>query len=154
MISNSSPIIFLSKINQLNLLKKLFRSVFITNEIKDEILVKDKPGNIEIKRAIKDGWIKIVRFKRVNLGIKGAESSVINLARHRKDKLLIDDAIAIKVAKALGIKTIRTTTIIFMAFNKGIIRKKQALSLINRIIEVGYYISPRYYAAILEKLSG
>lgn len=153
MISNASPLIFLSKINQLSLLKKLFGSVLISKEIKDEILVKDKPGIVDIINAINKGWIKVVKVKKVDIGIKGAESSVINLARERKDKLLIDDAVATKVAKAFNIKTIRTTTVIFMALKNKIITKKQAISLIDKLIEVGYYIGPTYYTAILKKLT-
>lgn len=154
MISNASPLIFLSKINQLFLLKKLFGYILITKDIKEEILVESKPGTVDIINAIREEWIKIVEVKKsLPIGIKGGESSVINLARERKDKLITDDAIAIKVAQALNIDTIRTTTIIFMAVGKNIINKKQAISLINKLNDTGYYISPRYYSAILTKFS-
>jgi len=154
MISNASPLIFLSKINQISLLKKLFTSILISKEVKDEIFVESKPETIDIANAIKQGWIKVVEVKdNIPIGIEGGESSVINLAKERKDKLIIDDSIAIKVAKAFDIETIRTTTIIFMAVEKNIINKKQAISLINKLIDIGYYISPTYYSAILAKLS-
>lgn len=153
MISNASPLIFLSKINQISLLKKLFYSILITKEVKDEIFVESKPGTIDIANAIKQGWIKVVAVKNEPIGIKGGESSVINLARERKDKLIIDDSIAIKVAKAFDIETIRTPTVIFMAVEKNIVSKKQAITFINKLIDIGYYISPRYYSAILTKLS-
>ena len=87
------------------------------------------------------------------MGIKGAEASVINLAIERKDKLIVDDAVAIKVAKSFNIETIRTTTIIFMAVKKNLITKEQAISFIDKLIEIGYYITPPYYAAILKKLT-
>ena len=154
MISNASPLIFLSKIGQISLLKKLFAFILISKEDKDEIFVEGKPETIDIANAIKQGWIKVVEVKdNIPIGIEGGESSVINLARERKDKLVIDDSIAIKVAKAFDIETIRTTTIIFMAVEKNIINKKQAISLINKLIDIGYYISPTYYSAILAKLS-
>lgn len=153
MISNASPLIFLSKINQLLLLKKLFNHIFISKEIKDEILVENKPGIIGISNAIKEGWIKVVEVKDRDLGIKGGESSVINLARKRKDKLIVDDAVATKIAKTFDIETIKTTTIIFMAVKNKIITKKQAISLINKLIDIGYYIGPKYYSAILSKLN-
>ena len=154
MISNASPLIFLSRINQISLLKKLFVTILITTEVKDEIFVESKPGTIDVSNAIKQGWVKIVEVKEsIPLGIEGGESSSINLAIERKDKLIIDDAIGIKVAKAFDIETIRTTTVIFMALKKKIISKKQAVSIINKLIDIGYYISPRYYSAILTKLS-
>ncbi|MEK6907124.1 MAG: DUF3368 domain-containing protein, partial [Nanoarchaeota archaeon] len=85
--------------------------------------------------------------------IKGAEASVINLAIERKDKLIVDDAIAIKVAKSFDIETIRTTTVIFMAVKNKIITKEKAISFVDELIEIGYYISPGYYSAILKKLT-
>ena len=154
MISNSSPLIFLSKINQLSLLKKLFGHIFISKEVKDEILVEGKRGGIDISNAIKEGWIKVIEAKNIIfLGIKGAEASVINLAIERKDKLIVDDAIAIKVAKSFDIETIRTTTVIFMAVKNKIITKEKAISFVDELIEIGYYISPGYYSAILKKLT-
>lgn len=152
MISNASPLIFLSKINQVSLLKKLFGSILISKEVKDEIFVENKPETIDIANAVKQGWIKVVEVKDIPIGIKGGESSVINLARERKCKLIIDDAIAIKVANAFDIETIRTTTVIFMAVKKNIISKKQAVSIINQLIDIGYYISPGYHYTILTKL--
>ena len=154
MISNSSPLIFLSKINQLFLLKKLFNQVFISREVKDEALIKSKPGSINILNAIDEGWIKVVEVKKnIPIGTKGGESSVINLAIEREDKLIVDDAVAIKIAKSFDIETIRTTTIIFMAVKKNLITKEQAISFIDKLIEIGYYITPTYYATILKKLT-
>jgi len=154
MISNSSPLIFFSKINQLSLLKKLFGFIFISNNVKDEIVFGNKSDTIEILNSIREGWIKIIEIKKnIPLGIKGGESSAINLAIERKDKLIVDDALATKITKSFNIETIRTTTVIFMAVKKKLITKKQAISLIDKLIEVGYYISPIYYAKILEKLT-
>ena len=154
MISNSSPLIFLSKINQLFLLKKLFNQVFISREVKDEALIKSKPGSINILNAIDEGWIKVVEVKKnIPIGTKGGESSVINLAIEREDKLIVDDTVAIKIAKSFDIETIRTTTIIFMAVKKNLITKEQAISFIDKLIEIGYYITPTYYATILKKLT-
>lgn len=79
MISNASPLIFLSKINQLLLLKKLFQIIIISKEIKDEILIENKPRTIDIANAIKEGWIKVIKVKENPL-VKGGERSVISLA--------------------------------------------------------------------------
>ena len=42
MISDSSPLIFLSKITALSLLKKLFTNIEIPKAVKEEILIKEK----------------------------------------------------------------------------------------------------------------
>ena len=154
MICNATPLILLAKINHLGLLKNLFSSVTIPHSVKEEVLIKHKPGYFVINEAIKTGWIKIANPKKdINLGLGKGENSAINLAKERKEKLIIDDAFAIKVAQALGIDTIRTTTVIFIAVDKKIINKKKAISIINNLIDNGYYISPAHYSSILTKLS-
>ena len=154
MISNATPLICLSKINQLEILKRLFTFIIVPESVKNEILVEDKPGYFIISKALEEGWIKVINPKEdVNLGLGKGENSAINLARERKDKLIIDDAFAIKVAQAFNIEIIRTTTIIFMAVKKNIITKKQAISFINKLVDIGYYISPNYYSVLLSELS-
>jgi len=154
MISNATPLICLAKINQLEILKKLFTFIIVPESVKKEILVKGKAGYFAISKAIEENWIKIVDPKEnIDLGLGDGENSAINLAKEMKDKLIIDDAYAIKVAQAFNIEIIRTTTAIFMAVKKNIITKKQAISFINKLIDVGYYISPGYYSALLSELS-
>ena len=153
MICNATPLISLAKISQLVLLKKIFSYVTIPQSVKDEILIENKPGYFIISEAIKEGWIRIDNPKKeINLGLGKGENSAINLAKEKNDKLIIDDAFAIKAAKAFDIEVVRTTTIIFMAVEKNIITTKQAISIINSLIDVGYYIAPKYYSAMLTKL--
>ena len=153
MISNSTPLIFLSKINKLNFLKQLFKTLIIPEDVKKEVLKENKPDSISIKRSIEEGWIKVKDPKdNKDLQLGTGENAAINLARENADSLIIDAALGIKVAQEFNIKTLRTTTIIFMAVNKKIIDKEQAIILVNKLIENGYYISNEYYAKILTKL--
>lgn len=154
MICNSTPLIFLAKINQLKLLKNLFTTIIIPEDVKTEILKQDKPGYLTINTAIQQGWVKIKNPKdNKNLHLGNGENAAINLAKEKKHTLIIDDALAIKVAQEFDINIIRTTTLIFLALKKKLINKKQAITLINKLIENGYYISPKYYSKILTKLT-
>lgn len=155
LISNSTAIICLSKINKLDLLKKIFTFVVIPYSVKDEVLVKGKEGYHTINDAVNKGWIKVVNpKKRIDLGLGAGENDAINLAIERKAIIILDDAYAIKAAKAFNISFIRTTTIIFMAIKKKLVNKNEAISIINQLIEIGYYISPKEYYVILSKLKG
>ena len=154
MISNSTPLILLSKINRLELLKRLFDHVTITDAVKEEVLIENKPGYFLINQAIKSGWIKIENPKKdAELGLGKGENSAINLAKEKNDKLIIDDAFAIKAVKGLNLEFIRTTTVVFIAVEKAIINKKEAVSIVNNLIKNGYYIAPKYYAEIFGRLS-
>ncbi len=154
MICNASPLIFLARINQLTLLRKVVGVVVIPKSVMGEVLVENKEGYTMIKEALDVGWIKVINPKKeINLGIGKGENAAISLARERKKPIIIDDAVAVKIAKSFNLEVIRTTTIILMAIKKKIITKKQANSLIDKLIDFGYYISPKYYAELLKKLN-
>ena len=153
MISNATALICLSKINKLDILKKVYSAVIIPPAVKNEVLLEEKEGYSSIKGAIESGWIKVVEPKKIiALGLGAGENQAISLAKERKDKIILDDALAVKAANAFDIPIFRTTSVIFTALNKKIINKKQALSLLNRLIENGYYISTKDYAALVSKL--
>src|SRR3989344_7561623 len=104
MICNASPLIFLAKINQLFLLKKLFGRIYIPLSVKEEILIKDKPGFIAIERAIEECWIEIKGQKnKIELGLGKGEQDAINMAIEMKKQLIIDDAMGIKVARSFNV---------------------------------------------------
>lgn len=153
MISNATALICLSKINKLDLLKKIYSLILIPSSVKAEVLIKGKEGYFPIHNAIKSGWIKVIEPKKViNIGLGSGENAAISLARERKDSILLDDAFAIKAAKAFDIPVLRTTTVIFIALKNKIIAKAQALKILNQLIESGYYISTRDYAVLISKL--
>src|SRR3989344_4943169 len=150
MISNSSPLIFLSKIGKLSLLKELFREITIPTSVKEEVLIDKKPEADTIKRGLEEKWIKIVKPKKLlELNLGNGESQAISLALERKDSLIIDDQKAIRAAETLDVNILRTTSIIFIALKNKKIDKKEALELINALIKNGYYIGLKYYLEIV-----
>ena len=153
MISDATALICLSKINNLEILKKIYFIVIIPPAVKSEVLVKGKEGYSSIHDAIKSGWINVINPKKeVGLGLGAGENQAISLAIERKDSIILDDAFAIKAAKAFNIPIVRTTTVIFTAYRKKIITKAQALEMLNKLIDAGYFISTRDYAVLMSKL--
>ena len=153
MISNATALICLSKINNIGLLRRVYSFVLIPSAVKNEVLIEGKDGFSIINNAIESGWIKIADPKKnLNLGLGAGENQAINLAKERKDSILLDDAFAIKAAKAFNIPIVRTTTVVFTALQKRIITKAQALGILNQLIENGYYISTKDYAVLISKL--
>ena len=59
---DSSTLIALAKIGKLNILEIVFKEIFITTVIKDEILREDSPETEVFKGAI-NRWINIIDFK-------------------------------------------------------------------------------------------
>jgi hypothetical protein len=59
-VSNTSPILNLAIIGKLFLLKDQFKSIVIPKAVKDELRIQEElPGCIEIRNALKDGWIDV-----------------------------------------------------------------------------------------------
>ncbi len=154
MISNTSPLICLARINQLELLKVLFTEIIIPKEVKEELFVDGKLGQHLLQEAFTAGWILLSNPKKIiSLGLGKGEVAAISLAKEQGDTIILDDAAAIKAAEALNIPTIRTTTVLFMAVQKKLLTKKEALLYLNLLIENGYYIAPRYYSLIVDKFN-
>ena len=109
-VSNSSPIIGLSILGLLNLLWDLFDEVLITESVYDEVVVKGKNniGYYELEKAVKDGYIKVYKFKdeffvkRFYGKLHKGELEVIAAAKELDiSYLLIDDKSARSLAEAL-----------------------------------------------------
>lgn len=60
-VSNASPLIGLSMINQFHLLKELFHKVYIPEAVYNDVVVKGrgKPGSEETEKAIADNWERL-----------------------------------------------------------------------------------------------
>lgn len=151
MISNSTPLICLAKIKQLELLKKLFNKIIIPESVRKEVMREGKPGFSEIDNAINAGWILIENPKKIlNLNLGKGENDAISLAKERNDCLIIDDSVAIKIADSMNIRCIRTIKVMFIALEKNVIKKEQVKTLFLKLIQNGYCIKPDIYAKILE----
>jgi len=153
LISNSTALICLGKINKIDLLKKVYSVILIPSAIKKEVLIEGKEGYMAINDAINNGWIKVIDHKKnLDLGLSGGENEAISLAKERNDSIILDDAFAIKAAKAFNLSIVRTTTVVFIAFHKKFITKAQALATLNSLIESGYYISTKDYSVLISRL--
>lgn len=132
-VVNTSPIIYLSSINQISLLKKLFQKVFIPDAVKREVLSggKDSFGVREIKgeKWIKTQTIKNELAKKYLLtDIDDGEAEVIILAEELKvSTIIMDDRLGRRIAKLRGFNVIGTLRILVAAKEKGLITEIKPL---------------------------
>lgn len=154
-VVNTSPIIYLSAINQISILKKLFQKVFIPDAVKREVLSggKDSFGVREIKS---EKWIKTrtiknkVAKKYLLTDIDDGEAEVIILAEELKaSTIIMDDRLGKKIAKLRDFNVFGTLRILAVAKEKGLITEIKPL--IKKLKEVGFWISDDVYRAILKQ---
>lgn len=144
-ISDTSCLIALSKINKLEILKDLFNSVFITKEVCEEF-DDYLPEWILIKEVISIDFQKKLQNK-LDVG----EASSIALAKEIKDPLLIIDEIKGRtVAESLEIEIIGTLDVLLLAHKKQKITDLK--SIINDLVDNGFRVSDNIVKLILEKI--
>lgn len=115
-ISDTSCLIILTKIGELELLRTLYKTVTITEEIVEEY-GENLPDWIRVQQ-VKDHYSQQLLEMHIGKG----EASAIALALESDDPVLIlDDWKARKVAERLGIRVTGTLGVIIKAKKSGII---------------------------------
>lgn len=156
-ISDSGPIIALSKINQLNILRHYFGKIHISDATYNELVKKGKGmfGSEEVKKA---DWIKVAKVKDevavkvLELELDRGEAETIILGNELKaDLILLDESIARRVANMLNLKVKGTIGILVLAKKGNIIKKLKPI--LNELRAKGVWISDEVYDEAL-KLAG
>lgn len=163
MVSNSSALIYLSKLGKLELLQKLFKEIVIPREVFNEIVERGKEEKIAftlvVEDAIHQGWLRIINCKVDQRLLKFApeldlgEVEVISLAREIKaDLVIIDDASARRISESFGLNTKGTIYVLLKAFKKGLITQDEIKTLLDKLVFTGFRLSPEVYSRVLREL--
>lgn len=163
---DSGPLIHLSRVGQIQLLRRLFDSVLIPSSVYRETVLEAKalrkPGVSAIERAIDEGWIKVIDMgpsevdlvKKLaeNESIEAEDAEVIFLAQKHSTSLVTNDRWLIKIAVSLGIDALWTTTLILSAVKKKIVTKNQGRNVLRKLVLSGLHLRTDVYEAILSTL--
>ena len=133
-ISDTSCLIILTKIGEIDLLRQLYKTVTITQDISLEY-GENLPEWFEVQQ-VKDHY----RQQLLEMQIDKGEASAIALALETSDNIVIlDDWKARKVAERLGISVTGTLGVIIKAKNTGIIPSIKPY--LDKIRETNFRIS-------------
>lgn len=143
-IADTSCLISLTRISAVFLLNKLYKEIYITEEIATEF-----------GEALPD-WIKIKKLENINYRnllsnyLDPGEASAIALAFELKEVLLVlDDLKGRREAEKLGFKVTGTLGVLFRAKQEGLI--KELKPSIDKLIELGFRISQNVIDDILKR---
>ncbi|MBS7632839.1 DUF3368 domain-containing protein [Candidatus Bathyarchaeota archaeon] len=166
-VSNTSPLIWLSKVGKIILLKKLFGEVIIPEEVYREAVEKGlKEGfsdALAIKECIEQGWIKISKLdgREIKLcekmmehafEIHFGEAQAITLARKINALLLMDESSGRAFAETLGLKVKGTLYVIVKALREELLDKAEAKEIVLALVSKGFRIEPKLLARILREI--
>lgn len=155
-ISNSTPLIHLGKWNQLDLLKKCFKEIYIPDSVYREVMAQ--PETMESKllyKAVDNKWV-VRKNIQIHLLVKSfdwietAEKEVISLAFQEKGIALLDDHKAREVCKILNVECHGTLFVLALSYFNNYLKKKELLKLLNDLIAGGFYLSSEDYSKFVE----
>jgi len=151
-VCNATPIISLSSVDKLDILKELFHTVIIPEAVYNEIRAKESYGYKEVEsdfinvEQIKGKIYSDLLFNQIDLG----ETETIILAKEiNADFVIIDDNMAYRIATNSGLNVTRTLSVLLRAKEKGIIREIKPI--IDEMISKGRWYSKRVYRDFLKK---
>lgn len=154
-VSNSSTLIALARINHLDILEKVVKKLIIPPAVYDDIVIKGagKSGAIEVREA---KWIEkrnvsdqelVMRLNSI-LGL--GESEAIALAKEIKaDLVILDDDKARKAAISEGLRISGLLAFLVRAKEKGIIERVKPL--MDELKRKGFFISENLYQDTIQK---
>lgn len=152
-IADAGPLIALSRIARLDVLRELFGEVWMTDEIRREVLpLADFPGAALISEAIEGGWIRVVQPPEdtrppINPGVDAGEASAIALADSVPGSLIImDDRAGRTEAKSRSLSVIGTAAVVGLARERGLL--KSARHTLIALTDAGYFIPETIIEAI------
>ncbi|ACF13805.1 nucleic acid-binding protein contains PIN domain-like protein [Chloroherpeton thalassium ATCC 35110] len=153
-VSNTTPIISLSSIGKIDILKDLFNEIIISEAVYDEIKEKKSYGYDEVEldfikvQSIKGEIYRDLLLNQLDLG----EAETIILAKEiNADYVLIDENIGYKIARNSGLDVIRTLSILLKAKEKGII--SEIKPLLDEMIAKGRWYSKNVYVKFLSRIN-
>jgi len=151
-VADSSPLISLAIIEQLELLPQLYRRILIPPKVWDEVTIQGAglPGAQAVSQV---RWLEIQVpeasiLEPLSILVDRGEAEAIALARSIPDSMvLLDDAQARRVAERLGVRRIGTLGILRRAKKAGLIGEVKAY--IEQLCIHGIYIRPSLIDAVL-----
>jgi len=167
-ISNSSPLILLTKINRLNLAKKLYKKIYIPAEVYTEVVVKGKNEKYGDAFVIEKEINAFIFIKELNSEYKkeaekitgrigtGESQAIALCLQENADLLLIDNLEPRKIAEIKKISCRSTPGILLEALKNKVISLTEYESDIKELTEYAW-LSGTIVAQFLEagyKLKG
>lgn len=153
-IVNTSPLLYLFRAGQIEILRGLYEEVLAPPAVADELLAGSRVG-VVVPRLAEYPWIRAAEVRGsavlpaiVDLG--RGEAEVIALGLERAGSLLIlDDMLARRVAALNGLRVTGTLGVLLRAKQRGIL--SEVRPTLDRLREGGMWLSDDVCAWLLRQ---
>lgn len=146
-VSDSSPLIALARIQQLDLFPAIFESVLIPPAVASEIAlsVPVVPPWLQV-RVLAELRIQPPLRRRLGDGEREAIALALELEAHR---IVLDDLPARRVANAAGLNVVGTLGILLGAKRAGLI--KLLRPELDNLLRTSFFLSPQLYNRLVKE---
>ena len=165
LVLNSTPLIYLAKVNVLGLLERLPDEKIIPNSVYEEVVVKGKKRGaadaILIEKAVDRGIFQVRGVKNRKFfrslaripGLHGADAEVLALAKELNATAIVDEDKARGVADVNDVPNRGTGYLLLRLVRQGRLTKKEAKAKVDEMIKHGWRCSTEVYAEILKSVT-
>ena len=154
-LSDASPLIALAAAGAFDLLRELSGAVTVTATVRREVLAgKGRPGEPELRAAIRAGWIYVQRDHRpdptlADLDEGEATTLAAAAALGTGCLVLIDDPVGRQRARALGLPIAGTAGVLITAKKRGLIPAVRPL--LEALMNADFRLSHQVVTTVLEE---
>ena len=152
-VADTSPLIFLAKVNRLTLLPELYREVFVSPAVATEIRAKPDTIPPELDRFLGSARVQapdnLTQVQTFSAFLGMGEAEAIALAMEIPDGVLImDDAEGRRVARSLGLRVTGLLGILVEAKARKVL---PAISpIMDQLVAEGLWISEAMRRSVLD----
>lgn len=157
-VSNTTPIIYLTKLDELRLLREVYGHVYVCSPVAEDIARLYQRGHLKkgemeaVSKAESQQWlirkdpadkVSLALLEEfLDLALGQGEATSMALAKEMKAVFLANDRRAIQVAQEYGIETRWYTEILQDALKVGYVKSlNEYVELLDRSVESGLYLS-------------
>ena len=159
-VFDSSTIIYLGKVKLLYKVGTLPGAKFIPTEVYNEVVqigrAKNEPEIEYVIKVIEDKILVIKNVEKLIIsanGLSKADAEVLSLAKNTRSIAIIDERRANSLAESYGIETHGLIYILLLLVREKIISKDEALINLDKIIDLGFYLSNSKYMETVNKIN-
>src|SRR3990170_6212617 len=152
-ITNTSPLLYLYRIEAIEWLPKLFEEVWTPEAVKNELLAGGNKG-YDVPNPVDYPWLNIVDPKSMPsewlaLDLGAGELGAMALALENPDRIvLLDDMLARRTAQVAGLQVWGTLKVLLEAKSRCLVDKIEPY--ITKLSESGMWVSAEVRQRILK----
>jgi len=153
-ISNTSPLLYLHLVGQLDLLRRLYEQVLIPPGVKAELEAGAQRG-VNVPQVEALSWLRVTPLISQSLlplatDLGQGEAEVIGLGLERPtSRLLLDDTLARRIARLNHLRYTGTMGVILRAKQRGFLEAVKPVVL--ALLDAGLWLSDSLVAEVLRR---